>query len=318
MLAPSDTVDAVERDRRRLPGRRDHARALGLGRAARLERAQRRRVGAHDDLAEAARRRTACPRRDRLDEAVDAEHERDAERARDDGGVRGRTAALGGEAGDAEPVQLQRIHRRQVEADDDGAGERLVVVDRRQAEEPPQEALGDLLDVGEALAEASVVHLREGEAELIDDHADRPFGADAALADESPRAVDELVALQDGAVRLDDLCAHCRRRRDLTRRPRPWPRRRRRRRRRGGSSSAGSAIRRDLPLLDEEASHGQADRSHRDAAACSRFRPDEACCTSPVPGGKNLQVARLNAAFAAKKTARSARNRSGPWLRRGC
>ena len=180
--------------------------------------------------------------------------------------MRRRTAALGGEAGDAEAVQLQRVHRRQIEADDDGTGERLVVANRRQAEQPAQQPLGDLLDVGEALAKAVVLHLREAEAELIDDHADRPFGADSALADQSPRAVDELVALQDGAVDVDDVRARRSRRGGVT-----ADLGHRRVRRRDGRVEAAdlrqTALGRDASLLDEDASRRQTDWPDGDAAA---------------------------------------------------
>ena len=255
---------AVERDRRRLPRRRHHANALHLGGASLLERAERRLVRAHHDLAEVRVHAQHVAGAHGLDEPMHAEDERQAERARHDGGVRRRTAALGGEADDAETVQLQRVDGREIEADDDGAGQRLVVGNGRQAEQAAQQAIGDLLDVGEALAEARVLHLREGDAELIDDHADGPLGADAAVADEPPRAVDELLALQDGAVGVDDLGA-CGRG-DVAAHV-GHGRVRRRDRAVEAADLGHSPFGLDVPLLDEDVSRWQTDRSNGDAAA---------------------------------------------------
>jgi hypothetical protein len=145
---------------------------------------------------------------------------RDSERARDDRGVRRRAAALGRDRRDAETLELQDVDRRHLGSDRDLPCEPRIARQRRTAEQSAQQPIGHRLEIGEPQPEALVGHALEDGGHLVENHANRPFRSDAALADQSPRTDGELVAAQDCAVRVDELDADLARLAALARDPR--------------------------------------------------------------------------------------------------
>jgi hypothetical protein len=116
-----------------------------------------------------------------------ADHRRDIERTRDDGGVRVLAADVGHKADEGAVAELQHVGRRDIVRDDNhlrlefvlaafGLGQHLL-----GAQQHLEHALGHLLDVGLALAQVRVFDFVELRRQLVDLGQQRPFGVVVAV-----------------------------------------------------------------------------------------------------------------------------------------
>ena len=190
MLASSRIAHAVGGRRRPPPLGLDRRRRAGdRRRCARRARAPPSSGSTISSLAVPSMT-TSCPAWTSSARVVQADDRRHFERAREDRGVIGAAAGVGGEAADLRPVDLRRERRRQLVGDQH---RRLVelaqqVARRRdalaQVHPQPADQIGD---VALALAQVRIGDLVEDRAELVEHLLHRPLGVDALLADDARR-----------------------------------------------------------------------------------------------------------------------------------
>ena len=163
---------------------------------------------------------------DQLAGAARADHRRNVHAARDDGGVRGTAAHVGGKAGKQTLLELQHVGRRNVVRHQHqrhiervveqqvllrlpaaAAGPRRALAGRLQrrgrAFHVAQDALDDLLQVGFALAQIGVLHLVELTRNQFVLRGQRPFGVVVALGDPVLDAADQHFVLQQHQVHVE-------------------------------------------------------------------------------------------------------------------
>ena len=189
-LASSRIRDAVARQRlaRAAPG--------GLRRRlpARSRRAaprQRRAAGSTMSSPAVPSTTTGIPGPDVLGRLAEADHGRDAERARKDRGVRGAAAGVDGQPGDAAPIHLRGHRRRRVVGDQHERARRL-----RQQRVPASRACrragscapaGDVGDIAAAARAGRVVDVVKERRHLVERALHGPLGVDLLLADQRAR-----------------------------------------------------------------------------------------------------------------------------------
>ena len=136
---------------------------------------------------------------------LQADHRRDAQRPRHDGGVRGLAADIGGKAEHVALVQLRGVGRRQVVADDDARLLEVAQVDLLvQAEQIVQHARGDVAHVGGAFAQVIVLDGRQRGGVALGDGVEGVFGVDLLLLDHAHDFVEQRAVFQHQQVRVED------------------------------------------------------------------------------------------------------------------
>ncbi len=175
-------------------------------RLARAELGEHHRIGIDDHHAHHAVDDEKLALGDGLEGVVQADDGRDAEAARDDGGVRGDAADVGDEAAEAMALEKDHVRGREVVRHHDelvllrsrGLGEGL------RAHQGLQHALDRLLHVGLALAQVRIVDLVEAVGELLHLLHQGPFGVAAPLADERLGGLRQRRIVEDHAVQVEE------------------------------------------------------------------------------------------------------------------
>ncbi len=144
-------------------------------------------------------------RGDLLRDAAGADHRRSAPGPGHDRGVAGRATDVGDEGGHpAGASEHRRVGRGEVVGDDHRALRDLLLHVDHLAEQVPDDAVGDEVHVGPALAEVLVGDLVEEVLDLPGDASDRPLGVDLVGGDELVDLVDQHRVAQHQAVGLED------------------------------------------------------------------------------------------------------------------